>query len=85
MDEVQTEMLQRITRVETVVDGMNKKLDSAINAKDLAVEALTIARDNTRRISDMEDGQKFMRRAIGGSAITLVMGIIIAAIKLGVV
>ncbi|WP_257791984.1 hypothetical protein [Paenibacillus lutimineralis] len=37
MDAVQAEMLQRITRVETKVDGMDERLDRAIAANETAV------------------------------------------------
>ncbi|WP_282600288.1 hypothetical protein [Paenibacillus dendritiformis] len=43
MDGVQTEMLQRMTRVETKVDNMDEKLDRAILASETAVEALQAA------------------------------------------
>ncbi|MDR9852871.1 hypothetical protein RJP21_04540 [Paenibacillus sp. VCA1] len=48
MDGVQTEMLQRMTRVETKVDNMDEKLDRAIAANETAVEAYPL---RNRRIT----------------------------------
>ena len=57
MDGVQTEMLQRITRVETKVDNMDEKLDRAIQANETAVEALQSAKSAHHRLDKIEDNQ----------------------------
>ncbi|BBI32377.1 hemolysin XhlA family protein [Cohnella abietis] len=46
VDDVQTEILQRLTRVET-------KLDMQLNAKDLASEALDKAKSAHHRVDDI--------------------------------
>lgn len=57
MDGVQTEMLQRMTRVETKVDNMDEKLDRAILASETAVEALQSAKAAHHRLNKIEDNQ----------------------------
>ncbi|MEF2964906.1 hemolysin XhlA family protein [Paenibacillus sp. M1] len=81
-DTVQSEVLQRITRVETKVDNMDEKLDRAISAKETAVEALQSAKSAHQRLDKIEDGQKWLWRTIGASVITIVIGAILTAIRL---
>lgn len=80
-----TEMLQRMTRVETILENVNEKIDMAINAKDIAVEARSLAQNNTDRIKDLEDTQKWLARTIGATIIGIVITVIVAVIKMGVV
>ncbi|MGF7049174.1 chaperonin cofactor prefoldin [Paenibacillus sp. DS2015] len=75
MDET-TEILQRLTRVET-------KLDAQLYAKDIAKEALQSTKSAHRRLDEIEDNQKWLWRTIGGAAIAIVMATIITAIKMG--
>jgi hypothetical protein len=82
MSEVQTEVLQRITRVETKVDNMDDKLDRAIAANETAVEALSSARSAHHRLDKIEDAQKWLWRTIAASIITIVVGAILTVIKL---
>jgi type IV secretory pathway component VirB8 len=60
VDDVQTEILQRLTRVET-------KLDMQLNAKDLATEALDKAKNAQHRLKSLEDNQRWLWRTIIGS------------------
>ncbi|AJS59193.1 hemolysin XhlA family protein [Paenibacillus sp. IHBB 10380] len=75
MDET-TEILQRLTRVET-------KLDAQLYAKDIAQEALQSTKSAHRRLDEIEGNQKWLWRTIGGSAIAIVMAALVTAIKLG--
>lgn len=75
MDEA-TEILQRLTRVET-------KLDAQLNVKDIAQEALQSAKSAHHRLDKIEDGQKWLWRTISGSLIAIVMAAIVTAIKVG--
>ncbi|MGF7049103.1 chaperonin cofactor prefoldin [Paenibacillus sp. DS2015] len=75
MDET-TEILQRLTRVET-------KLDAQLNAKDIAQEALSSAKSAHHRLDEIEADQKWLWRTIGGSVIGIVMAAIVTAVKLG--
>ncbi|MGG1650097.1 hemolysin XhlA family protein [Paenibacillus sp. NRS-1780] len=83
MDGVQTEMLQRMTRVETKVDNMDEKLDRAITANETAVEALQSAKSAHHRLNKIEDGQKWLWRTVSASAITIIIGAIVTVIKTG--
>lgn len=78
MDGVQSEMLQRITRVETKVDNMDEKLDRAIHANETAVEALHTAKQANDRIDKIEDGQKWLWRTIAGAFVLAIVGFIIS-------
>ncbi|URJ42217.1 hemolysin XhlA family protein [Paenibacillus polymyxa] len=81
MDGVQTEMLQRMTRVETKVDNMDEKLDRAITANETAVEALQSAKSAHHRLDKIEDGQKWLWRTISGTIITAVIAALFALLK----
>ncbi|MEC0310196.1 hemolysin XhlA family protein [Paenibacillus lautus] len=78
MDGVQTEMLQRITRVETKVDNMDEKLDRAIQANETAVEALQSAKSAHHRLDKIEDGQKWLWRTFAGAFVLAIAAFIIA-------
>ncbi|MNI82352.1 hemolysin XhlA [compost metagenome] len=78
MDGVQTEVLQRITRVETKVDNMDEKLDRAIAANETAVEALSSAKSAHHRLDKIEDNQKWLWRTIAGAFILAIAAFIIA-------
>lgn len=69
-DDVQTEILQRLTRVET-------KLDMQLNAKDIATEALDKAKNAQHRIKNIEDNQRWIWRTVIGAIILAVIGFII--------
>lgn len=78
MDGVQTEMLQRITRVETKVDNMDEKLDRAIQANETAVEALQSAKSAHHRLDKIEDNQKWLWRTFAGAFVLAIAAFIIA-------
>lgn len=78
MQDIQTEVLQRITRVETVVDGMDNKIDRAINALEKAVEAHESAKSAHKRIDKIEDNQKWIWRTLGGAVLLAIAGFIIS-------
>ncbi|GAC44323.1 hemolysin XhlA family protein [Paenibacillus popilliae] len=78
MDGVQTEMLQRITRVETMVDNMDEKLDRAILANETATAALQSAKSAHHRLDKIEDNQKWLWRTIAGAFVLAMAGFIIS-------
>ena len=82
MGEIQTEVLQRITRVETKVDNMDDKLDRAITANETAIEALSSARSAHHRLDKIEDAQKWLWRTVAASIISIVVAAIITVIQL---
>lgn len=68
MDDVQTEILQRLTRVET-------KLDMQINAKDMAAEALDKAKSAHHRLDRID-------KIIFWAGTTVIGSIVVGAIAL---
>lgn len=78
MDGVQSEMLQRITRVETKVDNMDEKLDRAIQANETAVEALQSAKSAHHRLDKIEDNQKWLWRTFAGAFVLAIAAFIIS-------
>ncbi|WP_350338973.1 hemolysin XhlA family protein [Paenibacillus sp. UMB4589-SE434] len=78
----QVETLQRLTRVETKIDGIEEKLDDAINGRDLAIEALQSSKSAHRRLDKIEDNQKWLWRTIATSVIGIVIAAVVTAIKL---
>lgn len=78
MDGVQTELLQRMTRVETKVDNMDEKLDRAISANETAVEALQSAKSAHHRLDKIEDNQKWLWRTFAGAFVLAIAAFIIA-------
>ncbi|RJX40855.1 hypothetical protein D3P09_02195 [Paenibacillus pinisoli] len=77
MPDMQNEMLQRMTRVETKVDGMDGKLDRAITANEMAVEARASASSAHKRIDKIEDNQKWIWRTMVGAVLVAVVAFII--------
>lgn len=75
---VESEVLQRITRVETKVDEMDSKLDRAIRANETAVLALENAKHANERIDRIEDNQKWLWRTFAGAVIVAVAAFIIS-------
>ncbi|MFC5468401.1 hemolysin XhlA family protein [Cohnella suwonensis] len=69
-DEVQTEILQRLTRVET-------KLDMQLNAKDIATEGLDKAKSAHHRIDEIADNQKWLWRTVVGAIIAAAIAFIV--------
>ncbi|MDK8182127.1 hemolysin XhlA family protein [Paenibacillus sp. UMB4589-SE434] len=82
MGDPQVETLQRLTRVETKIDGIEEKLDDAINGRDLAIEALQSSKSAHRRLDKIEDNQKWLWRTIATSVIGIVIAAVVTAIKL---
>ncbi len=72
------EVLQRITRVETKVDGMDKKIDRAIAANETAVAALENAKSAHKRIDKIEDGQRWLWRTLVGAVLVGIVTFILA-------
>jgi uncharacterized membrane protein YjjP (DUF1212 family) len=67
---VQTEILQRLTRVET-------KLDMQLNAKDIANEALSSAKEAHEQLKKIEDNYKFLWRTMVTSIVAAAVAFII--------
>ncbi|WP_028562258.1 hemolysin XhlA family protein [Paenibacillus pinihumi] len=78
MQDTQTEVLQRITRVETLVASMDTKIDRAINANETAVAALESSKSAHKRLDKIEDNQKWLWRTIGGAVLLAIVGFILS-------
>ncbi|MDQ0090195.1 t-SNARE complex subunit (syntaxin) [Paenibacillus anaericanus] len=77
MPDPQLETLQRVTRVETKVDNIEEKLDSAINARELAVEAISSAKSAHERIDKID-------KTIFWLVTTVIGAVILAIIKIAI-
>jgi len=73
-----SEVLQRLTRVETKVDGMDSKLDNAIRANETAILALEQARHANARIDKIEDNQRWLWRTFAGAIVIAVAAFVIS-------
>ncbi|QDY85302.1 hypothetical protein FQU75_19285 [Paenibacillus polymyxa] len=51
--------------------------------RDLAREAIQSSKSAHHRLDKIEDGQKWLWRTVSGSAITIVIGAIVAVLKMG--
>lgn len=74
----QVETLQRLTRVETKIDSIEEKLDSVINTREVAVEALQSTKSAHRRLDRIEDNQKWLWRTFAGAFILAITAFIIS-------
>ena len=68
------EVLQRLTKIETLLEDFK-----GVEAK--ATEAYNISIDNNKRIEKIEDNNKWLFRTSVGAVITGLIGIIISLIK----
>lgn len=59
----ETEVIERLTKIET-------KLDDYQNVKSKADDAYSKSRENERRIGELEDNSKWLKRAILGALIS---------------
>ena len=68
------EVLQRLTKIETLLEDFR-----GVEAK--ATEAYNMSVDNNKRIEKIEDNNKWLFRTSVGAVITGLIGIIISLIK----
>lgn len=78
MDAIESEVLQRLTRVETEVVSMNDKLDRAIHANETATEALEKSKSAHKRLDKIEDSQKWLWRTFAGAIIGAIVVFIVS-------
>lgn len=72
----ETEVLTRLTKIETKLDDYN-------NTKQKTDEAFNLSKDNEKDINEMKDKIRWLSRTITGAIITGVFGVIFAYIKIG--
>lgn len=69
------EVLDRLTKIET-------KLDDYSKIKDKTDEAYNLSRQNEKEINEIKDKLKWISRTVTGAIITIVIGAIVAFIKM---
>ena len=69
------EVLDRLTKIET-------KLDDYSKIKDKTDEAYNLSRQNEKEINEIKDKLKWISRTVTGAIITIVIGAIVAFIKI---
>lgn len=74
--EFEKEILERLIRIET-------KLDDYDSIKTKVEETRSKAYSNERRINELEDNTKWLKRTITGAIITGGISIVFIALKLG--
>lgn len=72
----ETEVLTRLTKIET-------KLDDYTNIRNKAEEAYTQARENDKEIDEIKDKLKWITRTIVGAVLTGLVSIVFIYLKLG--
>lgn len=72
----ETEVLTRLTKIETKLDDYN-------NIRNKAEEAYTQARENDKEIDEIKDKLKWITRTIVGAVLTGLVSIVFIYLKLG--
>ena len=72
----ETEVLTRLTKIETKLDDYN-------NMKQKADDALNISKDNEKDIDELKDKIKWITRTIVGAILTGLVGIVFIYLKYG--
>lgn len=72
----ETEVIERLTKIET-------KLDDYQNVKSKADEAYSKSRENERRIGELEDNSKWLKRAILGALISSSVALLFILVQIG--
>lgn len=72
----ETEVLTRLTKIETKLDDYN-------NIRNKAEEAYTQAKENDKEIDEIKDKLKWITRTIVGAVLTGLVSIVFIYLKLG--
>ncbi len=77
------EVLDRLIAIEGKLDGYNNaKAKTYENEKDI-IQLKDDVQDAEKRISDLEDANKWLARTIAATIITIVVGAVVFAIRMG--
>lgn len=71
----------QLARIEKTLETVPTLTATLEATRDLAREAMQSAKSAHHRLDKIEDGQKWLWRTVSGSVITIVIGVIVAAIK----
>lgn len=72
----ETEVLTRLTKIETKLDDYN-------NIRNKAEEAYTQAKENDKEIDEIKDKLKWITRTVVGAVLTGLVSIVFIYLKLG--
>ena len=72
----ETEVLTRLTKIETKLDDYN-------STKQKSDDAFTLSRENEKEISEIQDKIKWITRTVIGAIITGLVGLVFIYLKLG--
>lgn len=72
----ETEVLTRLTKIETKLDDYN-------NTKQKTDEAFNLSKENEKDINEINDKIKWLSRTITGAILTGLIGIVFIYLKLG--
>lgn len=78
MSEFEGEMLQRVTKVETIVEVIDEKIDKALTLTETAVKAKASADSAHHRLDKIEDNLKWLWRTFAGAIILAIAAFIIS-------
>lgn len=77
------EIKVQLARMEKTLEGMPAMAATLEATRDLAREAMQSTKSAHHRLDKIEDAQKWLWRTVSGSAITVVIGAIVAVLKMG--
>ena len=73
----ETDVIERLARIET-------KLDDYDNYRQKSEEAYSRSKENERRIAEIEDNNKWLKRAIIGAIISSTVALLFIIVQIGV-
>lgn len=80
-----TELLIRLTKIETILESFKKEVEKAQDnlekAEQRSAEALNISKENEKRLDKIEDNIKWLFRTALGAVITGLIGIALACLR----
>lgn len=77
------EIKVQLARMEKTLEGMPAMAATLEATRDLAREAMQSTKSAHHRLNKIEEGHKWLWRTVSGSAITVVIGAIVAVLKIG--
>lgn len=76
-EKFEVEVLSRLAVIESKLDDYN-------STRDMANEANNRSKENEKRLTQIEDNNKWLRRTVVGAVIASMVGIVCSVIQLGV-
>ncbi|WP_245864471.1 hemolysin XhlA family protein [Paenibacillus donghaensis] len=73
----------QLARIEKTLEAVPALTTAIETTRDLAREAMQSTKSAHHRLDRIEDGQRWLWRTIGGAIITVIVGAIVVAIRLG--